>query len=160
MCCNPWCCKESYMTEWLNWTDTYNKIFKNLSTYILKLLWEIQISILYITWQMPFRVVNGTIYFCIFKFSMYLSFKCLFLGFWFLYRRNHYCMLFVCDLAFWSWHYFKNYSYCCLQLWVVRSHCWLSLQFIHFIADGHLNSLHFLVFLNSASRNIFIYILW
>ena len=20
-CCNPWSCKESYMTEWLNWTE-------------------------------------------------------------------------------------------------------------------------------------------
>ena len=49
-CCNSWCCKESDMTEWLNWTDIYINIFKNLSTYILKLLWEIQVSILYITW--------------------------------------------------------------------------------------------------------------
>ena len=24
LCCSPWCCKESDMTEWLNWTQTWN----------------------------------------------------------------------------------------------------------------------------------------
>lgn len=40
-------------------------------------------------------------------------------------------MYFVCDLPFLSWHYFKNYSNCCLQLWIVHSHCWLRPQFIY-----------------------------
>ena len=39
-CCSPWGCKESDMTEWLNWTDWKQlKILKHLSFYF----WDVKL---------------------------------------------------------------------------------------------------------------------
>ena len=48
-CCRPWVCKESGMTEWLNWTETTNLnmkfLFLNLHSHIQVTTW------IFVKWQ-------------------------------------------------------------------------------------------------------------
>ena len=39
-CCCPWGCKESDMTEWVNWTEPVRILYWNISSFLTGVVWQ------------------------------------------------------------------------------------------------------------------------
>ena len=72
VCCSPWGCKESDVTEWLNWTDTSERVINTYDLFLLKActsywdklrqenskLWLGHIQLILIIWCVSYTVLD------------------------------------------------------------------------------------------------------
>ena len=95
-CCNPWGCKESDTTEWLNWIEPnrYCIVFSILDSIWLLLLLMKTINFCILT------LYPQTCYTCIFPWVLFFFFKCIFSDFlhrqscqWFFSRVFQCCLV-------------------------------------------------------------------